>query len=139
MADTEISKKAVELVNGERQATYGHPYHNFVDIGRIWGSILDIPDIDPEKVALMMMGVKISRLKHKYHEDGNIDFFGYENCLDQIISYKKKLIEESMAAERERIAKHIQFLEQHTTSQSSNTAGVEIKAWNCLDKNNTLQ
>lgn len=87
----DISKKAVELVNGERQSTYGHPYQNFTDIGRIWGSILNIPDIDPEQVALMMMGVKLARLKNKYHLDGIVDFVGYENCLDQIIAKKNEI------------------------------------------------
>lgn len=92
----DFSNKAAELVNGERQSVYGSPYQNFSDIGRIWGAILNIPDIDPEQVALMMMGVKLARLKNKYHDDGIVDFLGYENCLAQIVEKKKENMQQSV-------------------------------------------
>jgi hypothetical protein len=80
-----------KLVNGPRQETYGHPFDNFTDIGRMWGAILGIPDITPEKIALCMMATKIARLKNSYHEDGEVDYFGYEKCLRIIVEKRKEL------------------------------------------------
>lgn len=80
-----------KLVNGPRQETYGHPFENFTDIGRMWGAILGIPDIDPEKIALCMMATKIARLKNSYHEDGEVDYYGYEKCLQKVIERKNTL------------------------------------------------
>ena len=88
-----FDEDAIKLVNGERQDVYGSPYDNLSDIGKIWAVILGITPIDPEKVALCMMGTKIARLKMNYHDDGVIDFKGYENCLKSIVEYKKKLNE----------------------------------------------
>jgi len=86
-----MDKEAVRLVNTERQNVYGHPYDNLSDIGKIWGAILGIPPIDPEKVALCMMGTKIARLKMNYHDDGVVDYKGYENCLKMIVDKRKEL------------------------------------------------
>lgn len=74
---TDILKEAARLVNGPRQASYGHPKDNFTDIGRIWGALLRIDDIPPEKVALMMAGLKLARESFSQKDDNKIDCVGY--------------------------------------------------------------
>lgn len=72
-----ILEEADRLVNGPRQQSYGHPKDNFTDIGRIWGSLLRIDDIPPEKVALMMAGLKIGRQIECTSLDSKVDCIGY--------------------------------------------------------------
>lgn len=87
-----VCEIADNLVSTERQKTYGHPYDNFKDIGRIWGTILNLEDIPPEKVGLMMIGVKIAREKFLPKRDNRIDLCGYAKTID-IIHQKKKELE----------------------------------------------
>jgi len=75
--DEDILVKANELIHGERQKSYGSPKSNFTKIGRIWGAINDIPDIEPEKVALMMAGLKIARESHAHTQDNLVDGAAY--------------------------------------------------------------
>jgi hypothetical protein len=89
--DRSICEIADHLVSSDRQSTYGHPYDNFKDIGRVWGMILDLPDIDPEKVGLMMAGVKIAREKFLPKRDNLIDLCGYAKTVDLIQEKKKEL------------------------------------------------
>ena len=80
---------SIDSLVEERQSQYGHPHSNFTDIGRIWGAILGIKDIDPETIALMMVGLKISREKYMHLDDNVKDGIGYFKSLD--IVRKRKL------------------------------------------------
>lgn len=74
----EVLATAESLINGDRADTYGPPEESFGRIGRIWGAILNLPDIDPSTVALMMAGMKISRASGQLdHEDSYVDLAGY--------------------------------------------------------------
>lgn len=78
-------QKAEELVNGKRQADYGHPKVNMKRIARIWSGILDI-DVTPEQVALCMVGLKLARLVHSpEHEDTQVDMMGYLRVLQRLL------------------------------------------------------
>jgi len=85
-----ICQIADRLVDTSRQDAYGHPFHHFSDVGRIWGTILDIDDIPPEKIGLMMAGLKIAREKNKNTRDNLIDGAGYLKTIDVIHQYTKK-------------------------------------------------
>lgn len=86
-----VCEIADDLVSNARQSTYGHPFDNFTDIGRVWGMILGLPDIPPEKVGLMMVGVKIAREKFLPKRDNRIDGCGFFKCVDMIHQKKKEL------------------------------------------------
>jgi hypothetical protein len=61
-----------------REAEYGDALENFEKIGRIWGALLDIDDIEPYKVALLMDALKTVRLfANGQHEDSWLDKHGY--------------------------------------------------------------
>lgn len=73
-----ILEEAQRLVYGPRQASYGHPFDDFSRTGRLWGAILGIEDISPEKVALCMAALKASRLvESPSHHDSQVDLAGY--------------------------------------------------------------
>lgn len=86
-----ICEIADYLVSFDRQSTYGHPYDNFTDIGRVWGMQLGLPDIPPETVGLMMVGVKLSREKFHPKRDNLIDGAGFFKCVDMVNQKKKEL------------------------------------------------
>jgi len=82
-----ILEKALNLVNGERQSDYGHPYDDFSRTAKLWSAILDIP-ISPEQVALCMVAVKLSREVHKHKKDNLVDIAGYAETLAMVVDEK---------------------------------------------------
>lgn len=84
MPDETILEEAQRLVHGPRQQSYGHPFDDFSRTGRIWGAILGIPDVPPDKVALCLVGVKISREVNAPKRDNRVDMAGYAETLDLV-------------------------------------------------------
>ena len=80
-----IFEEAQRLVNGDRQWAYDHPLDNCKRIGEIWATILELDNpIEPERVALMMIGLKIARQLHRSTRDNLVDMMGYTACIDMI-------------------------------------------------------
>ena len=80
-----IFEEAKRLVNGDRQWAYDHPLDNCKRIGEIWATILELDKpIEPEKVALMMIGLKMARQIHRSTRDNLVDMMGYTACIDMI-------------------------------------------------------
>ncbi len=79
-----ILEEANGLIYGPRQDAYGHPVDDFTRTGRMWGAILGIPDVPPEKVGLCMVAVKISREVNRPKRDNRTDMAGYAGCVDRI-------------------------------------------------------
>lgn len=68
----------VNKILQERQDEYGDALDNFEKIGRIWAALLEIEDIAPYKVALMMDALKTVRLfANGSHIDSWLDKEGY--------------------------------------------------------------
>jgi len=72
-----VIEEAIGLVHGARQESYGHPYDDFSRTGRMWGAILGIPDVAPDKVGLCLAAVKISREVNAPKRDNLVDLAGY--------------------------------------------------------------
>jgi hypothetical protein len=68
----------IEALLKERGRMYGDATDNFTAVGRGWGAILDIQDIPPHQVALMMDFLKTIRCSiNPTHEDSWQDKAGY--------------------------------------------------------------
>lgn len=68
---------ARDIIVGERHDDYGDPGESFTRISQIWSAILGTP-VTPGQVALMMAGLKMSRLAATPdHEDSWVDLAGY--------------------------------------------------------------
>jgi hypothetical protein len=91
-------QEALNLVHGARQESYGHPYDNFTQTGRMWGAILNVPDISPEKVAMMMEAAKISRETHDQKYDNLVDIAGYVETHHLVIEERKRRERDSTAS-----------------------------------------
>lgn len=79
-----ILHEAHRLVHGDRGADYGHPYEDFSRTARIWSAILGV-EVTPAKVALCMIGLKISRECHKPKRDNRVDIAGYAETLQMVM------------------------------------------------------
>ncbi len=71
-----ILKEADRIVGGDRAAAYGHPREDFARTAQIWSAILGIT-VPVEKVALCMVGVKMSRQCNAAKRDNWVDMAGY--------------------------------------------------------------
>jgi hypothetical protein len=70
----------------DREDQYGTPTRLFDEIARIWTVILSF-EVEPEQVALCMVGVKLARLSHNWsHGDSIKDVAGYAAILSQLVN-----------------------------------------------------
>lgn len=68
----------IELILAAREDEYGSAQENFEKIGKVWAALLEIEEIPPYQVALMMDALKTVRLfRNPEHEDSWLDKEGY--------------------------------------------------------------
>ena len=83
MMNETILDEAKRIVYGERGENYGHPFEDFSRTAQIWSAILGIK-VEPEQVALCMVGLKISRECNRPKRDNVVDGAGYFENLDMV-------------------------------------------------------
>lgn len=77
-------EEAQRLVHGDRGKDYGHPIDDFTRSGKMWGAILGSDPVPPEKVAMCMIAVKLSRECNAPKRDNRVDIAGYAETLDMV-------------------------------------------------------
>lgn len=70
------------ILNGDRLDSYGIPLESFTRISDYWNNYLshnniDIENLKPSNVAMMMVLFKLAREENKHKEDNIIDAIGY--------------------------------------------------------------
>ena len=91
MDKNDILDKAKNIINGERQGTYGNAEDHFASIAAFWSTYLNTP-IDSTDVANMMILMKVARNSSGVYKDDNyIDICGYA-ALGGEIAADKELI-----------------------------------------------
>ena len=115
MSNESILEEAKRIVHGERGENYGHPFEDFSRTAQIWSAILGT-QIEPEQVALCMIGLKISREINRPKRDNIVDGAGYFETLDMV----KK--------ERSR-RKNMKMHPSYQTKRSK----LEVSDWDFLD------
>jgi hypothetical protein len=79
-----ILAEADRLVSAARQTDYGHPIEDFTRTGRMWGAILGTADVPPDKVAMCMVALKLSRECNRPKRDNRTDAAGYVKTLELV-------------------------------------------------------
>ena len=73
-------RTACEIVNGQREKSYGTPEDNFKLIANFWSDYLEV-DVSPVDVSMMMALLKIARISTgTFKQDSFIDLAGYAAC-----------------------------------------------------------
>lgn len=88
-----ILEEADDLVSGDRNSAYGHPFEDFTRTGGLWGHLikgLNRP-VTPEEVAMCMVALKLSRECHKPKRDNRVDAAGYTKCLEAVVARREEL------------------------------------------------
>ena len=73
---SDIIMKAEELINGDRNETYGDAKESFSTIAKLWSVYLGV-DVTAEQVAAMFVLMKVSRQRKSKHMDNWVDIIGY--------------------------------------------------------------
>jgi len=92
-----ILDSAAQIVDSDREKTYGHPSKNLDTIAEMWTAWLrargllasDSAGLAFDDVACMMVMLKLARLANDpWHKDSQVDAVGYmrllERCQDHI-------------------------------------------------------
>jgi hypothetical protein len=82
-----ILEEANKLVNGDRQASYGHPIDDFTRTAKMWSAILG-HEVTAEQVGLCMCAVKISRQVNRPKRDNMVDIAGYAATVEMVLEEK---------------------------------------------------
>lgn len=86
---TSVLMEAESIINGDQAATYGSALKSFTQIGKLWEQVLGVA-VSPEKVALCLIQLKVSRALNNLEQDGSlhrdsvVDIAGYTGCLEKI-------------------------------------------------------
>ena len=84
MDRTDILKKAIDIVNGQREQDYGRPENSFRTIAQLWG-IYTGSDFTPQNVAMMLALVKVARIASgRHHLDNYVDLGGYASLAGEL-------------------------------------------------------
>lgn len=89
-ADTDYVAEARRLVLGDRNQSYGHPFHDFQRQCEIVKAIGVSDSDEPEDVALRMMAVKVSREFNREKRDNLVDLAGYVLCWKMVKEFRAK-------------------------------------------------
>ena len=86
--------EADRIVNGPRQRDYGHPLDDFSKTAQMWAPIFADGKVTAEKVALAMIGVKMSRLLNTpTHHDSQVDIAGYIQTYEMVVRERARRVE----------------------------------------------
>jgi hypothetical protein len=85
---SEVLLEAYNLVNQDRQSSYGHPLDDYSTVVEIYKSLTGI-DLTVYEAVLFMVSVKLARLKTNMHggslhHDSLVDTLGYVTLLSMI-------------------------------------------------------
>ena len=91
VVDPEVAHEAIKAVTGDRGHSYGHPWQDFSKTAQMWKVLFPESDVTPQKVAMAMMMVKISRELNRPKRDNVVDIVGYAITLDAVNKHAEKL------------------------------------------------
>jgi 5'(3')-deoxyribonucleotidase len=94
-AKESVTLEAERLVNGNRQADYGHPLDDFSQTALMWTGLFQKKlalgeRFTAEDVPQAMIAVKLSRLQNRLKRDSIVDVAGYAATLELVIKERER-------------------------------------------------
>jgi hypothetical protein len=91
----EILEEAHNLVTGDRQRAYSHPYDDYAKVVQIFFGLTGI-ELSIQEALLFMVSVKMARLRTNLergtlHHDSLVDALGYLTCMNMVGEYTNVL------------------------------------------------
>jgi len=91
-----VFSEADEIVNGDREQTYGHPAKNLHATALMWKAHIEakydiVVPLDAFDVAWMMANLKQCRQMHMHKRDNLVDAIGYIGLEQKIREYNDRL------------------------------------------------
>jgi hypothetical protein len=78
-----ILLEAESLVNGQRQADYSNPIHNWAETAKC-ASLLTGKDLSAEDCVNVLISTKLMRETYKHKRDNLVDLAGYAEILNRV-------------------------------------------------------
>lgn len=83
---------AKDLVYGDKQSDYGHPYWDHSCTAALWATYLSrtsatVVKIRPQDVGFMMVLLKVSREAGKHKQDNLVDAAGYIETANRVLQF----------------------------------------------------
>lgn len=79
-----VLQEALRICEGDRQASYGHPYDNYKVIRAMWSAITGV-ELTYTQCVFMMMTLKMARELSRHKKDNLVDIAGYAWVLDKVL------------------------------------------------------
>jgi hypothetical protein len=89
MESLSVAQEAENIINGPRRDAYGPVEESFKRHASVWTGILQHKlqsPITPQEVALMMIGLKLTREANAHQRDNLTDIVGYTLLLEKLES-----------------------------------------------------
>ena len=78
-----ILSQAQAIIDGQRKQEYGDVNESFSQIASLWSAYLG-KELTGFDVANLMILMKVSRAKNKFHLDSYVDIAGYAACAGRL-------------------------------------------------------
>jgi Domain of unknown function (DUF6378) len=84
----EICIEAFDLITGDRNEQYDHPYDDYRKVALIFYAMTGI-EMTVDQAVMFPLAMKLARMrtareKDQYHHDSVVDAIGYLGCLNMI-------------------------------------------------------
>ena len=86
--DDSIIKEAMKILSGERQADYGDPVRNYVNIAKL-ASAKSERALSPVVCVNVLIAVKECREEFKHKRDNVVDYVAYQEIKRRIVEWCK--------------------------------------------------
>ncbi len=96
LAGAEICIEAYDLITGDRNNDYAHPYDDYSKVASIFESLSGV-SLSVEEAVLFPLAMKLARMRtarenNRWHHDSVVDAIGYLGCLS-MINERKSIVE----------------------------------------------
>jgi hypothetical protein len=93
LAGADVCIEAYDLITGDRNQDYDHPFEDYTKVSEIFRSLTGV-SLTVEEAVCFPLAMKLARMRtarenNRWHHDSVVDAIGYLGCLGMINERKK--------------------------------------------------